>query len=97
MALAIGLYLLVGATLGWSWNRAELGRAGPRRWGPSFGLCVVAWPLLVVLAIALAGVSVRLDKRRHDPAPRAAPPPASGPDAAPMSVLAGGPTPSHPT
>ena len=74
MAIAVLLYLLVGAALGWAWNRAEIGRVGFRRVAPSLAAFVVAWPGLAACAIVVAAIWTRIWRRAHDADTRAAPP-----------------------
>ena len=66
MAVAILLYLAVGAALGWAWNRAEFGRIGFRRTAPSIGAFILAWPCLAACAVALAAIWTRIWRRAHD-------------------------------
>jgi hypothetical protein len=59
------VYLSIGAALGCLWNRAEFGRASWRRTLPSYAALLVAWPCLIVCAIASAAIWTRLWRRAH--------------------------------
>lgn len=94
MAVAVLLYLVVGAALGLAWNRAEIGRAGFRHVAPSLAAFVIAWPGLAACAIVVAAIWTRIWRRAHDTDIPAEP---SRDRPAPLPPFAHGtPEPSHP-
>jgi hypothetical protein len=93
MAVAVLLYIFVGAALAWAWNRAELRRVGLRRVAPSAAAFILAWPALVACVVAIAAVWTRIWRRTHDTSAPAAP---SRDDTSIAPFAAGVPEPSHP-
>ncbi|MGH7087355.1 MAG: hypothetical protein ACREFQ_00465 [Stellaceae bacterium] len=77
MRLDLAAYLLIGATMGLLWNRAELGRAPVRRLVPSFCVFLAAWPVLAIGMIVIAGIWTRIWRKTHEadhpPAPKLRP------------------------